>query len=138
MAPPLGARAETPSPVPWCALVPLWTVRSVLGEDVGPPVEARTVPGGTTCTYAVGANSLAVQLTFLTLAYSAFQAVENDYLKTGALRVDGIGQAAFAVASGNGDYENLYFYGNGLNIGISAAAPLPRLEVLAKLLLAKL
>ena len=62
-APPRGSRRH--ATLPSCNIVPSWTVRSVLGQDAQAAVETHPVPGGTTCTYAVGTNSLGVQVTFL-------------------------------------------------------------------------
>jgi hypothetical protein len=86
----------------------------------------------------VGTNSLGVQITLLQVTLPAFEAVEQDYLKSGAIKVSGIGQAAFAVSSRNSTYENFFFYGDGYNMGIIAQAPLPRLVNLARAVLARL
>jgi hypothetical protein len=86
----------------------------------------------------VGTNSLGVQLTFLQVSWSAFEAVEQDYLKGGALKVDGVGQAGFVVATPGTTYENLFFYAGGYNTGITAEAPLSKLVELAKALSARL
>ena len=110
----------------------------MLGEAAQPAVQASTAPGGTSCTYAVGTNSLGVQVTFLQVPWPAFETVEQDYLKGGATKVDGVGQAAFAVASRRTTYEALFFYGGGYNMGITAEAPLPKLVDLAKAVLTRL
>jgi hypothetical protein len=133
-----GRPAAAPVTLPSCSIVPSWTVRSALGQDAQAPVETHPVPSGTTCTYAVGTNSLGVQVTFLQVPWSAFLAVEQDYLKGGAMKVYGVGQPAFAVASRTTTYENLFFYGDGYNIGITAEAPLPKIVNLAKAVLTRL
>lgn len=133
-----GRPAASPLTLPSCSIVPSWTVRSVLGQDAQVPVETHPVPSGTTCTYAVGTNSLGVQVTFLQVPWSAFLAVEQDYLKGGAMKVYGVGQPAFAVASRTTTYENLFFYGDGCNIGITAEVPLPKMGNLAKAVLTRL
>jgi hypothetical protein len=127
-----------PASLPSCSIVPSWTVRSALDQDAQAPVETHPVPSGTTCTYSVGTNSLGVQVTFLEVPWPAFQAVEQDYLKSGAIKVYGVGQPAFAVASRTTTYENLFFYGDGYNMGITAEAPLPKMVDLAKAVLARL
>jgi hypothetical protein len=118
--------------------VPASTIKWLLDEPAQPPLETHPVPSGTTCTYAVGDNGLGVQVTFLHVPWPAFEAAEQDYLKDGATRVSGIGQAAFAVGPADDTYENLFFYGDGYNMGITAQAPLPKLEDLAKAVLARL
>jgi hypothetical protein len=133
-----GRTVMGPAGPPPCSVLPVWTVRSLLGEEAQTPVQARSAPGGTTCAYAVGTNSLGVQVTFLQVPWPAFETVEQDYLKNGAVNVPGIGQAAFAVASRGTTYENLFFYGDGYNIGITAEAPLSKMENLAKALLVRL
>jgi len=135
---PVPGPAAAAATLPSCNIVPSWTVRSVLGQDAQAAVETHPVPGGTTCTYAVGTNSLGVQVTFLQVPWPAFESVEQDYLKGGALKVYGVGQPAFAVASPTTTYENLFFYADGYNIGITAEAPLPRIVNLAKAVLARL
>jgi hypothetical protein len=139
-APALAAGRPSPGPadLPSCTILPAWTIKSVLGEAAQPPVQANPAPGGTSCTYAVGTNSLGVQVTFLQVPWSAFETVEQDYLKGGATKVYDVGQAAFAVASGDTTYENLFFYGGGYNMGITAEAPLPKLVDLAKAVLTRL
>jgi hypothetical protein len=42
------------------------------------------------------------------------------------------------VASRTTTYENLFFYGDGYNIGITAEAPLPKMVNLAKAVLTRL
>ena len=118
--------------------MPAVIVRSLVGEPAQTAVETHPVPSGTTCTYAVGSNSLGVQVTFLPVTLAAFEAVEQDYLKGGATKVPGLGQAAFALAPRNTTYENLFFYGSGYNLGIIAAAPLPKMVNLAKAVLDRL
>ncbi len=139
-APALAAGHPSPAPADLasCSVLPAVTVRSVLGEAAQPAVQASTAPGGTSCTYAVGTNSLGVQVTFLQVPWPAFETVEQDYLKGGATKVDGVGQAAFAVASRRTTYEALFFYGGGYNMGITAQAPLPKLVDLAKAVLTRL
>ncbi len=139
-APALAAGHPSPAPADLasCSVLPAVTVRSVLGEAAQPAVQASTAPGGTSCTYAVGNNSLGVQVTFLQVPWPAFETVEQDYLKGGATKVDGVGQAAFAVASRRTTYEALFFYGGGYNMGITAQAPLPKLVDLAKAVLTRL
>jgi hypothetical protein len=133
-----GRASPAPAALPSCSIVAPGTIRSVLGVAAEPPVETHPVPSGTTCTYAVGANSLGVQITFLQVSWPAFEAVEQDYLKGGAMKVDGLGQAAFAVSSRTTPYENLFFYGDGYNMGVIAQAPLPKLVDLAKAALTRL
>jgi hypothetical protein len=139
-APALGASRPSPgaAALPSCDILPSSTIRLVLGEVAQPPVETHPAPSGTTCTYAVGTNSLGVQVTFLQVPWSAFEAVEQDYLKGGATKVYGVGQPAFAVTSRTTTYENLFFYGDGYNMGITAEAPLPKMVNLAKAVLTRL
>ncbi len=133
-----GRPYPAPAASPSCSLVPPVMVRSALGEPAQAPVEAHPVPSATTCTYAVGTNSLGVQVTFLQVSWSAFEAVEQDYLKGGAMKVDGLGQAAFAVSSRSTPYENLFFYGDGYNMGVIAEAPLAKMVDLARAVLTRL
>jgi hypothetical protein len=86
----------------------------------------------------VGSNSLGVQVTFLQVPWPAFMAVEQAYLKGGAMKVYGVGQPAFVVAARTTTYENLFFYGDGYNIGITAQAPVPKMVSLAKAVLTRL
>ncbi len=134
----VGRLSAGPASLPSCSIVPASTVKWLLGEAAQPPVETHPVPSGTTCTYAVGSNSLGVQITFLQVTLPAFEAVEQDYLRSGAIKISGIGQAAFAVGPRNNTYQNLFLYGAGYNMGITAEAPLPKLENLAKAVLARL
>ena len=133
-----GRPSPVPAPSPSCSIVPPGTVRSALGEPAQSPVESHPVPSATTCTYAVGTNSLGVQVTFLQVSWSAFEAVEQDYLKGGAMKVDDLGQDAFAVSSRSTPYENLFFYGDGYNMGVIAEAPLAKMVNLAKDVLTRL
>ncbi len=138
--PALAAERPSPAPAaaPSCSLVPPGTVRLALGQPAQSPVEAHPVASATTCTYAVGTNSLGVQVTFLPVSWPAFAAVEQAYLKGGAMKVDGLGQAAFAVSSRSTPYENLFFYGDGYNMGVIAEAPLAKMVNLAKAVLTRL
>ena len=101
LLPALAAGHPSPAPAAPAFLQHRAVRDGQVGAGRGRPARRRghPAPGGTTCTYAVGTNSLGVQVTFLQVPWPAFEAVEQDYLKGGAMKVDGVGQPAFAVAS---------------------------------------
>ena len=80
---------------PSCGLVTDAMIKSTLGLSAGPAKSASPFSGEVKCTYTVGSNSLAVQVTFITEPFSTFSQIEKGFTSGGAKAISDVGQAAY-------------------------------------------
>jgi hypothetical protein len=132
--------AATSHASPSCRLVTDAMIQSTLHLSAGPAKSTSPFTGEVKCTYKVGSNSLAVQVTFLTESLSTFSQIEKGFTSGGAKVISGIGQAAYAPSlhSTGMSYTDLYFYAKGTDVAIGAQVSINQVEVLAKQVIAKL
>ena len=123
-----------------CAALQKSTVGSALGIKVVSTraIAQPAVPGLTVCFFATSSNPVAVSIAFQTqtgkTTYASDVALTNEYVKT----VSGLGDKAFANSSNPGGNTSLYVLKGNVLVSFVTAAPLSKVEKLAKLVVATL